>query len=271
MRRQTRLPALAVVCIAVVLGVGGYLFTASGTSTAASQPDPFAAYLTSSATKISPQRMVSIARSESERAGEPNPTISSVSKGSFEDAMRSVDPSTVVPDTTEAGEHAMFTTPVSLVVLLGSFTLQNAHVPPGVLAPKGSVLDLIINERTGAVMGQALPSPEALAAQRPLASTASRNKNEGTIVGTLRIGGGPVLPGNPRSWPARHKRVVVMSRGQVVIARTTTTTDGQFRIRVRPGHYVLKGVVSPSTICSTKPVVVRPAAIVGARLSCSIK
>jgi hypothetical protein len=215
--------------------------------------------------------VLSIARSESARAGEVNPTISSVSKGSFENAMRSVDPSTIIPETSEAGERAMFETPVSLVVMQGAFTLQDAHVPVGVGPPKGSVLDLIINERTGAVMGQILPSPAALGDQLPLAAAASRGSDSGTLVGTLRIGGGPVRPGSPRSWPAKHKRVVVMSAKRTVIARTTTTASGQFRVKLRPGHYLVAGSVSPSTICMPKHIVVRAGVIASTQLSCSIK
>jgi hypothetical protein len=261
---------LAMLLGCAVLGAT-YLLAPSGTSAAALAPDPFAAYLKAPTTKLSSERLLAIARSESSRAGETHPTISSVSQGSFEDAMRSVDPSTIIPETNEAGERAMFATPVSLVVMQGTFTLQNAHVPVGVGAPKRSVLDLIIDERTGDVMGQILPSPASVEGQLPLATAASRNSASGTVVGTLRIGGGPARPGSPRSWPAKHKHVVVMTTKRHVIARTTTTASGRFRVRLRPGHYLVAGAVSPSTLCLPKTVAVRPATISNTQLACSIK
>jgi hypothetical protein len=152
----------------------------------------------------------------------------------------------------------------------GAFTLQDAPVPPGVPAPKGSVLDLIIDEHTGAVMGRALPSPSDLAASLPLASTASMKVgDDGIIVGTLGIGGGPPSRRHPTRSFAKHAGVVVMSVAHAVVARTTTHANGQFSVRVRPGHYLVAGTVSQ--VCPATRVIVRPRTIVSTRLTCSIK
>jgi hypothetical protein len=263
-----RLLVLAAIVVCSGVGATQALSASAGTSAPPVAPSPFAAYLAPSTATVSPAQVLAIARSEAAKAGEPNPTIS-VGKGSFADAMRSIDPSTTIPTSSEPGEEAMFATPVSLVTLQGSFTLQDARVPPGVPAPKGSVLELIINEHTSAVMGRALPSPEVLAAAVPLANTASVSHwNDGTIVGSLRVGGGP--PGkHPTSSGAGHARVVVMSLAHRVVARTTTRSNGGFSIRVRAGRYLVAGTVSQ--VCPANRVRVRAGRIVSTRLSCSIK
>ncbi len=266
-RNRTLILAVLVACS--ILGASQALSASAGTSAASPNPDPFAAYLTPAATKLSSEQIMTIAQSESARAGEPNPTIS-ISKGSLENAMRSIDPSTVIPETSEPGERAMYATPVSLVVMQGAFTLQDAHVPPGVSDPKGSVLDLIVDEHTGAVMGRALPSPSDLAASLPLASTASTKAKDGIIVGTVGVGGGPAFHGRYRTRaPVPHTGVVVMSLGHVVLVRTMTRSNGHFSIRIRPGHYLVAGTFS--NVCPTNRVLVRPGKIVSTRLNCSIK
>jgi hypothetical protein len=268
---QIRNVLLAGSLIGFVLGAT-QAFDASGTNAALPVNEPFAVYLTQPTTKASPEKILSIARSEAARDDEANPTIT-VSKGSFEDAMRSVDPSTVIPEG-EAGQRAMYATPVSLVAMQGSFTLQNAKVPHGAPAPKGSVLDLIINEHTGSIMGRILPSPSELAAQMPLNASTATAKPSGTIVGKAQIGGGPHRPGRPSVYPAAHVKIQVLSLSpvRVVAARTTADAGGQFRVRVRPGRFLLTGTVSPSIKCrTTHSVLVRPGSIVGVRLGCPIK
>src|ERR1700728_2079424 len=230
---------LAVLAACSIVGASQALSASAGTSSSPPNPSPFAAYLTPPATTLSPEEIVAIARSESARAGELNPTIS-ISKGSFENAMRSVDPSTIIPETSEPGEQAMFATPVSLVVMHGAFTLQDAHVRHGVKAPIGSVLDLIIDEHTGAVMGRALPSPSDLAASLPLASTSSTKAKDGIIVGSVGAGGGPPHRGRYRiKWSVPHTAVVVMSLKHVILLTTMTDGKGLFSIRIRPGHYLV--------------------------------
>ncbi len=267
---RNRTLILAVLAACSIVGASQALSASAGTSSVPPNPSPFAAYLTPIATTLSVEEIVAIARSESARAGEPNPTIS-ISKGSFENAMRSVDPSTIIPETSEPGEQAMFATPVSLVTMHGAFTLQNAHVRHGAKAPTGPVFDLIIDEHTGSVMGRALPSPSDLATSLPLASTASTKAKDGIIVGTVRVGGGPAFRRNRRRTgaPASHSGVVVMSLGHMVIARTMTRSKGLFSIRIRPGRYLVAGTFS--NVCPANLVVVRPGKIVSTRLSCSIK
>jgi hypothetical protein len=262
---------LAGLILGCVLGASQTL-DASGTSAALSANEPFAVYLTQPTTKASPEKILSIARSEAERDGEANPSIT-VSKGSFENAMRSVDPSTVIPEG-EAGQRAMYATPVSLVAMQGTFTLPNAKVPRGAPAPKGSVLDLIINEHTGTIMGRILPSPSELAAQVPLNASTAVAAPSGTIVGKAQIGGGPHRPGRPSVYPAAHMtvRVLSLSPVRVVVAKITTNASGQFRVRIRPGRYLLTGTISPSIKCETAhSVFVRPGSIVGVRMDCPIK
>lgn len=260
---------LAVLATCSIVGASQALSASAGTSSVPPNPSPFAAYLTPIATTLSVEEIVAIARSESARAGEPNPTIS-ISKGSFENAMRSVDPSTIIPETSEPGEQAMFATPVSLVVMHGAFTLQNAHVRHGVKAPTGPVFDLIIDEHTGAVMGRALPSPADLAASLPLASTASTKAKDGIIVGTVGAGGGPARPGRRRIKAlGTQTAVVVMSLKHVIFLTTMTDGKGLFSIRIRPGHYLVTSTFTNS--CLTNRVVVRPGKIVSTHVSCSIK
>lgn len=266
---RRRLSSLAALVACSILGASQALGASAETGAVPPAPTPFAAYLTPVTTKLSQEQVVAIARSEAAHAGEPSPTIT-VSTASLENAMRSVDSSTVIPEAAEPGERAMYATPVSLVVMHGAFTLQDAPVPPGIPAPKGSVFDVIIDEHTGAVMGRALPSPSDLAASLPLATTASMKVgNDGIIVGTLGIGGGPPTRRHLTRSLAKHVRVVVTSVAHTVVARTMTGSNGRFSVRIRPGHYLVAGIASQ--VCPASRVTVRPRAIVSTRLTCSIK
>jgi hypothetical protein len=127
----------------------------------------------------------------------------------------------------------------------------------------GASQTLSASARTSAV------SPD-LEASLPLASTASTKAEDGIIVGTLRVGGGPPSRGRYRAGsPAPHAGVVVMSPRRLVVARTMTRTNGQFSVRIRPGHYLVAGTVSQ--VCPANRVVVRPGKLVSTRLTCSIK
>jgi hypothetical protein len=166
-KRRLLLASAGMLCAGAVLATQ-LLATAAGAATAAT-PQPFAAYLKAPSTTLAASQVLAIARSEASRAGEVAPTLS-VTRGSLEDAMRSIDPSTIIPESAEPAEKAMFATPVSLVIMHGTFTLTSASVPRGVKAPSGSVLELIIDEHTGEVMGRALPTPQQAASQLALSS-----------------------------------------------------------------------------------------------------
>jgi hypothetical protein len=169
MSRRRRRAILGLLVVAVGATAGATV--GQGAAAGSSGPQPFAAYLTAPTTKVSSAKILEVAQAEASRAGDANATMS-IGSGTLADAMVSIDSSTKLPTTSEPGEEAMFATPVSLVVMHGSFKLVDAPVPTGDKAPAGNVLDLVINEHTGDVMGRALPSPAQLATSVPLANTA---------------------------------------------------------------------------------------------------
>jgi hypothetical protein len=267
---KRRLMAAAALAGLALIGVTQALTASAGTSTASPAPDPFASYVVPTGPELPLERIEGIATAQASRAGESTPAEISVGKGSLEDAMRSVDPSTSVSGASSPGYRAMLATPVDLVVMHGHFTLNDAHVPRGVQAPGGPVLDLIIDAHTGFVIGRALPDPSlqqtGLALARVASSTPLVN---GVIAGRLSLGGGPPF--------LRHRRVasdhiaVVATRGSQVVARTTTRRAGVFSIRISPGIYQIAAKLPSGQRCAAVSVVVRPRKTSHTGIVCNIK
>lgn len=166
----------------------------------------------------------------------------------------------------------MLAASVTLVVMHGNFTLNDARVRKGDPAPTGSVLDLIIDSHTGDVVGRALPRQQETGGL-PLASVASTGlARAGILTGRLSVVGGP----HGHRWgkphpPAKHRPVAptVLITGPRFTKRTTTSGDGTFRVRLRPGRYVVRGLVGGS--CPPVGVVVRGRETTRAKVFCSIR
>ena len=185
MRR--RLFTTAVVLGALLLG-GTWILSASASSDSQST-DPFAAVVLPSGPELAMHDVLEIAGAESSRAGEPAPTMS-VGKGTLEDAMRSIDPSTSFPGS-DAGVLKMLGAAVFLVVMHGHFTLAGAHLRKGAPLPTGTVLDLVLDAHTGDVVGRALPLEQS-SVGIPLASVSSvRKPATGVLTGEVLLSGGP--------------------------------------------------------------------------------
>jgi hypothetical protein len=253
-----------------LLGATQALSASAGTAPATPAHQPFAGYVTPSGPELSTETIEGIARENAKDAGEPNPSAMSVGKGSLEEAMRTVDPSTVIPESPSAGYRAMLATPVDLVVMHGQFTLSDASVPRGDRAPTGSVLDLTIDSHSGVVIGRALPASQPEGGI-PLATIASRKVATGVITGHLYLSGGPHFL--QRRYPGRHAAgnagVVVTNDSHKVLARTTTTEGGAFSIRIRPGSYLVAGTASAS--CTAEKVVIRAKKKIHTTIFCAIK
>ncbi len=206
----------------------------------------------------------------SDEAGEPSPAEVRMGRGTLEDAMRTIDPSTTMPETPSPRFRRMLATPVVLVVMHGHFTLNDARVPPGYPAPTGAVLDLVIDAHTGGVIGRALPITQQQGGL-PLASVASWKAARGVIVGRLYVAGGP--PSRSRGHrgpiPSAGSGVVVTNISGKVVARTMTAKSGRFRIRIKPGRYLVAGTLSG--LCKRNAVTVRAGKQTSTRLSCSIR
>ncbi len=263
MRRKALL-ATAVVVIAAATGLTAIL--SASASTAPAPPSyPFASVVMPSGPLLPLERVEQIALGVSTRAGEPSPAMS-VGSGTLEDAMRSIDRSTTIPEPSP-GLRAMLAEPVVLVVMRGQFTLKDAHVRKGDAAPSGNVLDLIVDARTGAVVGRALPiqQPTGGLPVEPVASVA--NAGTGTLAGQVTLSGGP----RPRTGAAGPRsaigyKVLIARRGRLVAIATTSQRG--YRVDLRPGTYEITGHVG---ICARKTATVRRARTTRVNLACSIR
>ncbi|MFI4977205.1 MAG: hypothetical protein ACHQC8_00785 [Solirubrobacterales bacterium] len=255
---------------------------------AASSPAPakaFASVLIPSGPELSVTRVEEIAQTQAGQAGDVGPSMS-LGKGTLEQAMRSIDPSTTFPEagtSTETGAQIrkMLSEPVALVVMQGQFTLTNARVRKGAPPPTGSVLDLVVDSHTGAVVGRALPIRQEVPIQEggALVSAVSRGRIAvhsvmGVISGRLLVGGGPLRRGGPAVTGGSHWRVTV-SHGSRVVAKLVTNRKGAFAVHVPAGSYTVAGLLPAGTPCgipqATKHVVVRAGKKTEVQLTCSIR
>jgi hypothetical protein len=265
--KKLLLVALAVLGVAL-FGTTQVLFAETDSPTAeppvATPSNPFAGVTIPTGPELSLTRIEEIASVQAQESGTPNPSMS-LGRGSLDAAMRTINNTTTFPESRNPefpGLRAMLEVPVYLVIMQGSFTLHDALVPPGDhQEPVGSVLDLVIDAHTGQVVGRALPTPEQQQEQEAvsIAGAASAkgfiavHKVRGVIAGTLYASGGPPRRVGKGPHGAPHFPVIV-TQGSRVIARTTTTERGGFKIVVRPGHYGIAGKVG---FCPAKKVVVR--------------
>jgi len=152
----------AAVLVLGALLVGGTQILSASASSDSQSTDPLASVALPSGPELALEDVLEIARAESTRAGEPAPSAVSAGKGTLEDAMRSIDPSTSFPEA-DANVRKMLGAEVVLVVMHGNFTLADAHVRKGAPPPTGTVLDLVIDAHTGDVIGRALPIEQSSA------------------------------------------------------------------------------------------------------------
>jgi hypothetical protein len=269
---------------------GGGIVGATQISASASSPapvKPFASVQVPSGPELPVTHVEEIAQTQAARAGDAGPSMS-LGKGTLEQAMRSIDPSTAFPQTeasasTETGAQIrkMLSEPVTLVVMQGQFTLINAHLRKGAPPPTGAVLDLVVDSHTGAVVGRALPIRQEVPIQEggALVSVVSRGRIAvhsvmSVISGRLLVGGGPLRRGGSAVTGGSHWRVTV-SRGARVVAKLVTNGKGGFAVRVPAGRYTVAGRLPAGRPCgipqATKRVVVRASKKTEVQLACSTR
>jgi hypothetical protein len=192
--------------------------------------------------KLTTERVVGIARSEAQAAGEASPSIRS-GEGTLQEAKRTIDPSESTPTPSDPGLLSQFLRPVYLVQMTGHFTVDNVPVPRGSGAPTGSIYDLVIDSHTGEVVGRALPRQPASG----LASTASLR---GRIALSVPPPTGSVLV------RFDGKGVVVAYVGKVIFHRSKPGVR-QFVFHFPPGTYELAVKESSGHYCPGRRVVIR--------------
>jgi hypothetical protein len=245
---------------------------APGSDNVVGSPDPFGSYVAVTGPEISQSQILALATTAAQRAGEETPGVS-IGTGTLEAAMRTVDSSFARPEPNGSrGYSAMMDSPVDLVAMTGQFTLLDARVPIGAPAPKGNVLDLIVDAHTGALIGRALPTPEAQLAQAGIGPTAvaarvriALHAVTGSVSGQLFVSGGPPPVSGTRPGD-RFK--VVATKGPQIVSSTRTGSKGRFTLRLRPGSYMVSGAGAD---CLKKPVRVRSGKTTSVKLACSIR
>jgi hypothetical protein len=263
-------------CVAV--SAATQVFGASPRSaTALGSSDPFASYVAPTGPDISEPQVLAAATMEAKRAGEQSPAVS-VGTGTLEAAMRTVDSSFTRPEQSGSpGYAALMNSAVELVAMTGQFTLPDARVPPGAPAPKGNVLDLIIDAHTGGLIGRVLPTPEAQLAQTAAGRVAVASRAHitlhavtasavtGAISGQLFVSGGPPSEGGTR--PGQGFKVVATDATHIA-GSARTGSKGRFTLRLRPGSYMVSGT---GAVCLKKAVRVRSGKTTAVRLTCSVR
>jgi hypothetical protein len=86
----------------------------------------------------------------------------------------------------------------------------------------------------------------------------------GVLTGRVLLSGGP--PRHDGTHPALGYTVLI-KQGSRVVMRTMTTARG-FRVRLRPGTYVVAG---SQGACKQQTVMIRAGGTVGTTLRCSIR
>jgi hypothetical protein len=268
------------------IGVTQVVGATADTPSASPQPsaNPFSSYTPPAGPELSVAQLLAIAMAEAQRDGAPEPSAVRVARGTLRAATEAVSPGASTPASPGGGQEAWLDSTVLLVTMQGNFVLNDAPVPAGDPAPKGSELALLIDTYTGEVEERALPvSPpslqglEAVSVGSGAASTAAVT---GVVTGRLYVGGGgpPLLNGAKPlpSPPAPHYRVIVTEpNGPItkarVVAKTVTSRDGSFSIRIRPGYYRIAGQFKYGEICRAKNIAVRPGKTIRLRLECTTK
>jgi hypothetical protein len=274
---------VSVVIVGAVLGA----IQMNALASSSAPVKPFASVAIPGGPEISVQRVEEIAQTEAVRAGDVAPSMS-LGKGTLMEAMRSIDPSTSFPEAETAANpeasaqiRTMLSEPVTLIVMHGEFTLDNAHVRKGDPPPTGTLLDLVVDSHTGTVVGRALPMRQEAPIQEDgaLDSAVSRGRIAvhsvmGTISGHLLVSGGPLRRGGSATTGGSHWRVTV-SRRYRAVANLVTNRDGGFAVRVPAGRYTVAGRLPAGTLCgtpqATKQVMVRAGKKVQVQLICSIR
>jgi hypothetical protein len=133
----------------------------SGTTTPAEAPSAGApTYTAPAGPLLADAQLDAIARRGAAVAGDASPVSIQAVDTSLRSAME-IDPHNSLPQAPDAGEAALEASTVAVVAMHGSFTLEDARVPPGRGAPSGTVLTLIVDAHTGQVEGRAISNEEA--------------------------------------------------------------------------------------------------------------
>jgi hypothetical protein len=123
-------------------------------------PDPYADYHAPTGPLLSPDAATARADTVAALDGDASPTVASVTLTTVAQEQAAAAASGYpVPDLTHkpsAGYNAYLATQVYVVVLDGQFTMSNAQLTPGLPAPSGNVLRVIVDARGGQVAGSTL-------------------------------------------------------------------------------------------------------------------
>lgn len=246
----------------------------NGPATLSDTKDPFEGVTVPTGPELSLERIIAIADEAAAHAGDPAPSGMSIGTGTLEEGMRSMGDGYKQPEPVSSqGFQNLLSTPIALVILRGQFTLNDASVPPGDSIPTASVMSLMIDTHKGDIFERGLPTPEQLQhiettspAQASSRGTIAVHRVSGTIVGVLRVDGGP---------PSRHDNEVHAGAAVVVTAGThkvkvahTFGSAGRFTLHIAPGTFVLSGTIGGR--CRKSTVVVRPSKTTHVALQCSI-
>jgi hypothetical protein len=256
--------AFVIVVIAGLTFGGLQILSASATNSTQSTASPFATTEPPSGPELSLERIEGIAQEVSERAREPHPSMK-VGEGTLEDAMRTIDPTTTFPETGQAVRN-MLKESIVLAVLHGHFVVNDAHVRKGAPPPEGTVMDLVIDRHTGAVVGRALPAQEAEGGL-PLATVASAPRT-GLLVGRLGVGGGPLKRHGRRS-ATPPTGLTVLITGRHFSRKVVTASNGTFRARLKLGSYTVRGLVGG--LCPSVNVLIKAGKQTRTTVLCSIR
>ncbi len=140
------------VLTAPLAGVGGV-----ATTTEMAKPVA-AGYTPASSSTLSSLQLHAIAQGVAKNAGDEEAASGTVQAVAvpLKTAMTAIEPTTSFPSSVETGYANLLQSSTELVVMHGHFKLATAHVPHGVAAPTGTVLEVVIDTHTGWVDGLGL-------------------------------------------------------------------------------------------------------------------
>jgi hypothetical protein len=243
--------------------------SATSASTEPQGPQLLEDYVAPTGSELSPEDVQAIALKRASFASSHAPTNVTMAHGNFGAAQAVVYPRAQMPANKQT--EAFLSSSTDVVEMHGSFTAYGSH-PRGTKVLKATVLALVIDSHTGAVeveyLGERAPVLTELGTVVPLsgsskaaAATAGRPAIRGRIVGHLYEGGGPLH--HARSRPAGGFSIVVAANGTGIlpttniIARTKTSKDGSFVIKIGAGNYRIAGQRRDGRLCGSVVVSVK--------------
>lgn len=166
-------------------------------------------------------------------------------------------------------------TPVIFVAMTGHFTGADAPVPSGSKPITGTTMDLAIDAVSGSVVVEYVgnePAPDLSTSGNSAAGSADvRYVQAEPASESVRVVGhilGEGL-GSTLATPLTQTSVRVNVVAHAHVVATTTSKNGEFFFRLRPGTYRLEAYVGKGTFCEKEEVTVpRNAHVITVRLTC---